>query len=176
MSVPTVEAVTNSVTTAEEALAVISDLRARFDLVGTEFTPEDVTSHVSTMLSEAPADVAEFMTPHIARAVTSDSRWSRLRDTLAEHGNEVLGDVVVETCGLFASLPFGPEHALLVTSRDGEGEVVREATLLAVDALPFEVEAGKSNGAVSISVSTAYRAGGDIMHRDYSDAITVWTD
>lgn len=44
------------VTTRDEALAVISDLRARFDLAGTDFTPDDAQYAADNAVAKADVD------------------------------------------------------------------------------------------------------------------------
>lgn len=165
----------DSIKTEDDALDAIHRLRTKFDMSGTMFVRQDVTHAVINVMSEAPEEVAEFMTPHIVQEVMDDTRWKRLQDTLAERGNEAVGDIVVDICGLFASLPVGDDQALEVSTRNSEGKVIRKVVLDSADEVASEVQKAKVPHAETITVGTAYRVseGGDVRS-SLTDEITVW--
>lgn len=134
----------SQVATAEEALAVIQSLRAHFDLVGTEFTADDAASQVETIMSETDAEFASLLTPALTRAVQEDSRWNRLRDTLAECGNETIGDVVSEIVGDLSSAPLGEDQVYVIVATTKHGHLIREATVQMPEHVAAEVARARS--------------------------------
>lgn len=90
------------VSTEAEALTLIQQMRTHFGLVGTEFTPEDVSPMVAAVLGNLGEDVERLLTPAVTTAVLQDSRWAGLRDALSEHGNNELAALVSDVAGALA--------------------------------------------------------------------------
>lgn len=157
----------------EQAMGAISDLRARFDMVGTEFVKTDIEDQVEAVIGEVPKDVADFLAPFYVEEIISGHYWTALKDILAERGNEHLSDAAMDVCGLAGSTPFGADKGIRVTAQDEYGKSLRETTLRdRIDSLVCEVEQAKQvPGVVSVTIHEVYE--------DWTPAkenrLTVWS-
>lgn len=158
------------------AMNKIASVRARFNMVGTEFVKADIEDHVRSILEELPSDVAEFLTPIYVRQMVEGFSWKALRDIIIARGNEHLGDSVAEMVGIPTDEQFGPECAIQVTSHDSNGEVLRDTRLnKSAASLVEEIEQAKNiPGAVEVTIhGVRFTEGG--AQRPMGDFLTVWS-
>lgn len=162
--------------TEEQAMDEIASIRARFDMVGTEFVKADIEDHVRGILEELPSDVAECLAPIYVQQMVEGFSWKALRDIIIARGNEHLGDSVAEMVGIPTDAQFGPEYAIRVTSHDSNGEVLRDTRLNKTAAsLVEEIEQAKNiPGAVEVTINGIYFTE-DGTQRPMGDLLTVWS-
>ena len=161
--------------TEEQAMNAINSIRARFDLVGTEFGRADVEDYVGAALAELPNDVAEFLTPRYVEAMVNGFSLKALRDIIISRGNEHLDDSVAEMIGIPTDAQFGPEYGIRVVSHDSSGETLRETILKqTADSLLTEIEqAKKVPNAAEVTVSGIYFTETGTQNVT-GDLLTVW--
>lgn len=150
----------SQVATAGEALSIIHSLRTHFDLVGTEFTADDAISQIETIMSETDEEFTSLLLPSLTRAVQEDARWNRLPDSLAERGNETLGDVIAEVVGDLSSEPLGDDQVYVIIATTSRGHLIREATVRDSKHVPEEVARSKSEPGVE-EVRVGVRTGNE---------------
>lgn len=120
---------TNSIETEGEAMSVISALRQKFGMVGTEFGEDDIQGYVQSSLTNHDERAAAFLEPHIIRAIQEDSRWRHLSDNMVERGNESIEDMVGAIAESLSVGLSSPNDAVLILALDDQGVVLQESHL-----------------------------------------------
>lgn len=102
MTITPTEAFLSTITTESEALDAISDIKARFNLTGTLFTPTDVSDMVYSAMPAFVTDSAfqEALCAGVVDNVTREYEYRKLGDILSERGNDTLAGAVDSVLGL----------------------------------------------------------------------------
>lgn len=104
MATSTASDLAAQVETPEEALHLIATLRSRFDFVGTDFTPRDVTLAVDDHAGSSGLD--KHYRIEIIESLQGDYTYVKLGDRLAELGNEIIADEARTMAALLEDSPF----------------------------------------------------------------------
>jgi hypothetical protein len=83
----------------DEALRLVQDFRERFGWAGTEFLRADVEDAVVSAMDDdetGPLDVDRAEVTRVADAVMAGYTWKHLDDRMAELGNELIADAILE--------------------------------------------------------------------------------